>query len=946
MRTFYATSVSALFLALASSLASAQVSVWTHHNDNARTGANLNETALNTSNVNSLQFGKLFSYPVDGEIYTQPLYLPAVTVPGKGVHNIVLVATMNDSVYAFDADSNAGSNATPLWFTNFTNPAAGITPVPAEDVQQNGNFNIHGPIGILSTPVVDQSTGLVYAVARTKENGSYFFRLHALSLASGIEKSFSPVTITATVPGSGYDSVGGMVTFNSFRSNQRTALTLANGVVYVSFASLGDIDPYHGWLFGYSASNLQQMSVVNLTPNGTRGGIWQSGNGEAVDAAGSVYLISGNGDWDGSKNFGTSMLKFNPLNLAVADYFTPSDYQNENQSDADLGASGPLLIPNTNLIAGGGKEGILFVAPTGNMGHLQSSKTTQVQSFQAAQGHIHGAPVYWQGPQGPLIYVWGERSHLDAFHFNGTTFDTVAVMQSSFPAPDGMPGAFLSISANGSAPGTGILWASLPLNANAESQDVAGVLRAFDANNLSNELWNSQLNASRDSLGLFSKYSPPTVVNGRVYLSTFSNQLCVYGLFAPDFNLTSPTPTQGTLRGAAAQFTIAMTPINGLTSAVQLSAQNLPPGATATFKPASLTGASQSTLTVSTTKNTPLGTYAINVTGTSGSTSHSMTVSLVVNAKVGVLTGGMTVPTSTQNLTALGTADWVHWGVHGTSPERKSNVTPLISDFQLVGSAPVSTYGDNAFGYSWTDGQPDTAVTNTKTGIYVTGAGNGFQITLPADTASRTATIYAGVYKANAIVTATLSDSSAPAYVNTALLNSSNSSSAAFTLTYQAGSAGQTLTVTVVEASPAIDPSGNVTVQSVTLQAATAPTPDFTVSVSPSTLALNAGATAAATVTVGSVGGFSGLVKLKLSGLPASVFSVFEPAALLPGKSLLGFKASPGAPCGSYPLIIEGVSLGGVQHQASLTLNVAGTGNCGNASATDSAGTSIQSNVE
>ncbi len=909
-------------LLLSCAMAPAQVSVWTHHNDNARTGANLSETVLNTNTVNPQQFGKLFSYPVDSEIYAQPLYVPGVAIAGKGLHNVVIAATMNDSVYAFDADSNAGGNASPLWFVNFTSAAAGVTAVPPGDVQRSGDFNVQSTIGILGTPVIDVGGGTIYVVARTKENGNYFFRLHALSLASGAERPNSPVAIGATIPGSGYDSVGGMVTFNPLRGNQRAALTLANGVVYIAFASLGDIDPYHGWLFAYGATTLQQMFVLNDTPNGTRGGIWQSGNGAAIDPSGSLYLLTGNGDWDGVKEFGSSVLKLNPTGLAVTDYFTPSDYQTENQADLDLGASGPILIPGTNLIAGGGKEGILYVAPTGNLGHLQTAGTTQVQALQAAAGHIHGAPVYWNSPRGPLLYVWGEQSYLSAFHFNGTTFDTVAAMRSAFPAPNGMPGAALSISANGSAPGTGVLWASLPLNADAETQDVAGILRAFDANNLSNELWDSQLNPGRDSLGLFSKYSPPTVANGKVYLATFSNQLCVYGIYSPDFQIASATATQGVAQGSTIQFQVAVTPLLGLTTPVQLSAQNLPPGTTTSFSPAAVSGPGTSQLTIATGPTTSPGKYSVMVTGTAGTLVRTLTITVIVNPGVGAISGAMSLPVSTQNLTSQGSADWVHWGTNGSGFDRKSQVSPAIGTLTLLGSAPLQYYANNPFGFSWTDGQPNGIITNTATGVYTVGAGNGFQVMVPADTSARTVTLYAGVFKAQANVTASLSDFSAPPYVNTTLQNAANSASAAYTITYQAASPGQILTLTVVEAAPAIDPAGNVTLQSVALQ--TAALPDFSLSASPAALSVTSGGnSASAAITVGAANGFSSPVTLTASGLPANVSASFQPAVVQAGLSKLTFTASAGAAAGTYPISIQGVSASGLRHWTSISLTVA-----------------------
>jgi PQQ-like domain len=795
-----------------------QVSVWTSHNDNARTGANLNESTLNTSNVNSTSFGKLFSQPVDGEIYAQPLYIPGVNIAGNGVHNTVFVATMNDSVYAFDADSASGSKALPLWHVNFTNPAAGITAVPAEDLQVEGYENVFGTVGILGTPVIDQSSGTIYFVARTKENGQYFQRLHALDITSGAERPNSPVIITASVTGSGYDSVNGTVTFNSMLENQRAALALSNGVVYIAWASFDDRDPYHGWVMGYNAATLQQVAVYNDTPNGGRGGIWQSGNGPVIDASGSLYYLAGNGDWDGVNNLGSSIIKLSP-GLTPTDFFTPSDWSGENQMDLDLGSSGPLLLPGTNLLVGGGKEGILYTASTAGMGHLQTSSSL-TQAFQATVDEIHGAPVFWQSPTlGPLLYVWGARSTLRAFHSNGSTFDVAPVMQNTYPSPPGMPGAILSISANGSQAGTGILWASLPVDSDADGADVPGVLRAFDASDLTHELWNSLQNKARDDLGLFAKFAPPTVANGKVYLATFSNQLCVYGLLntGPDFSLSSSDTGQAVLPGGTAQFTIQVAPINGFATPVTLAVTGLPAGATATFAPASGTGSS--TLTITTSAATPLGGSVLNVTGTAGTLSHSLPLQFFVNAVPGSLTHAVTQPTTIQNLTQIGTTDWIDWGLNGVgTSDRKASVTPAISDFAVIGTAPVQASTDNPFGFSWTDGTPTAQVTQTNTGLFVMGQKNGFRITVPADRTPRTLTVYAGVFEAQASVTATLSDFSAPPVVDTSVIDAEGSLSVAYTITYRAGSPGQTLTFSVTEGSTLDPTNANVTLQAATLQ--------------------------------------------------------------------------------------------------------------------------------
>ncbi len=578
----------------------AQVSVWTHHNDNSRTGANLNETQLNTTNVKTGTFGKLFSQTVDASIYAQPLYLQNISIPGKGTHNVVYVATMNDSVYAFDADNNAGANASPLWSVNFTNPTAGITAVPGTDIQTSPN--VSGPVGILSTPVIDQSSGTMYLIARTKENGAYFHRLHALDITTGAEKFGGPVLVQPTVSGTGYDASGGQIHFNPKTANQRAALTLVNGRLIIAWSAIDDdVDPYHGWVISYNPTTLQVLNVFNTTPNGSRGGIWQSGSGAAVDAAGNVYFTTGNGDWNGSSNFGNSVFKLNPASgLSLQDYFTPYNWQDLNVGDQDLGVSGPMLIPNTDLLLSGSKTGFLYLMHTGNMGHVQFGDVQIVQSFAAVVGHLHGAPVYYNSPvRGPLVYTWSEDDTLKAFHFNGTDFDPTPVTQSSFAAPGGMPGGILSLSANGSVAGTGILWATVPSASDAEFQVVPGVLRAFDASGLSNELWNS-LQKPADDVGNFAKFCPPTIANGKVYLATFSNRLNVYGLNA-NFTISGAPASRSVLPSSGTTYTITVTAANGFTGNTALSISGLPSGATGTFNPATITGGTgNSTLTITT----------------------------------------------------------------------------------------------------------------------------------------------------------------------------------------------------------------------------------------------------------------------------------------------------------------------------------------------------------
>ncbi|HEY2012148.1 MAG TPA: hypothetical protein VGH38_01550, partial [Bryobacteraceae bacterium] len=609
-----------------------QANVWTHHYDNARTGAQLSESQLNTSNVNGSSFGKLFTLPVDGSVYAQPLYLSGVSIPASGTHNVLYVATMNDSVYAFDADSNAGSNAAPLWFVNFTNPAAGITTVPSGDVQPT-DPNISGPVGILSTPVIDQSTGTIFVLARTKENGAYVQRLHALSVATGLEKFGGPALIRGSVPGTAPDAIHGVLTFDPKVQNQRASLALANGNVYIAWASHNDAAAYHGWVMAYSATTLQQTAIWVVTPGNAAGGIWQGGQAPSIDASGNVYYVAGNGSWDGVNNLSESILRLRP-DLTLSDWFTPDNYNMLNDYDYDLGSCGLLLVPGTNLILGSGKQGVLYLVNTGNMGHMLPGNSQIVQSFLATAGHIHGAPIYWVSPtRGPLVYVWSEYDYLRAFHFNGTTLDTVPVMQSSFTVPDGMPGAFLSISSNGSVPGSGILWASTPLASDAENAVVPGIVRAFDASDLSRVLWSSESNPARDSLGNFAKFVPPVVVNGKLYMATFSDAVAVYGLLPAnaDFVVSASPASQTALAGYTASYTVS---IGSTSGSVTLGIGGLPNGATATFRPAAIVGAGSSTLTISTGSATPPGSYALTVTA-AGAYSHQISLTLNVSNQGG-----------------------------------------------------------------------------------------------------------------------------------------------------------------------------------------------------------------------------------------------------------------------------------------------------------------------
>ena len=545
-----------------------QSSVTTQHNDAGRTGANLSELVLTTTNVNVSQFGKLFERAVDDEIYVQPLYVEGVNIPGVGIRNVVYVATNNDSVYAFDADDPAAS--APIWRTNYTDPANGIVPVSRTDVGQAcGTYvDFAGQIGIAGTPAIDAAAQTMYFVTRSKENGSFVQRLHAVDIRDGSERLGSPLVIQASVVGTGDGrDAQNNIAFNARTQNQRAGLLVDRGTVYITWASYCDQGPYHGWILGYDAATLQQVMVYNTTPDGGLGGIWQSGGGLSADAAGNLYALTGNGSFNGDtggRNFGNSFIKVSPTG-SLLDWFTPFNWSFLNATDEDLGIQDALLIPNTNLIVGGGKEGVMYLVDRTNMGHVRSGNNGQIlQSFQASSaGRMNGSPVYWNSPTyGPAIYLWAAGDPIKVFRLVGSLFQTPASAQGTALAPSGMPGGMLSLSANGSAPGTGILWATLSRGGDANHAPQPGILRAYDASNVTLELWNSQQNAARDTLGNFSKFSPPTVANGKVFVPSLSNKLVVYGLIGPSAGNNAPVvnagvdqhlavPGQATLTGTA-----------------------------------------------------------------------------------------------------------------------------------------------------------------------------------------------------------------------------------------------------------------------------------------------------------------------------------------------------------------------------------------------------------
>jgi outer membrane protein assembly factor BamB len=508
--------------------------VVTQHNDPNRTGAALDEKTLSPSTVSSASFGKLFSRSVDGQVYAQPLYVSGVL----GGRRVVYVATEHNSVYAFDAADVA--HAVPLWTVNL-GPS-----VPASDT---ACAVITPEIGITSTPVIDITQKTMWVEANTKEAGHYIHRLHALDIETGRERPNSPTVITAAAPGTGAGSVAGQLTLDPLKHMSRPGLLKSGNTIYMAFASHCDIGPYHGWLLGYDATTLAETAVHVTTPNGSEGGIWQGGVGLAADTNGDVYYASGNGDTDGHTNFGESIVRMHKATtgLTVASWFSPFDAATLNSQDLDIGSTGVMLLPGTNLLIAGSKSGAMYVVDRTTMGGQSAGDSQIVQRFQATAHAIFGGPALYRKSSGAAtLYVWGTGDGLKAFAFDPSsgTFATAPVVNASVQAV--YPGGQLSISANGD--NDGILWTV------HTSTTGTGLLKAFAADNISQLLYASSTRA-QDSLGSLAKFAAPTIADGRVYIGTADNHLVVYGLShraAPDAGSTdgSPPPADAAVHDA------------------------------------------------------------------------------------------------------------------------------------------------------------------------------------------------------------------------------------------------------------------------------------------------------------------------------------------------------------------------------------------------------------
>jgi hypothetical protein len=524
--------------------------MYTQHIDNARSGANLKETILTPANVNMAKFGIVWRQPVDGYLYSQPLYVPNVTIPGKGVHNVVYIASENDTVYALDADKMAA----PLWQVSFL--SAGVTPIPEVETMSP---TLQPQVGITGTPVIDPTTNTMYLVAATKETGpKYVDRLHALDITTGAEKLGGPVVITASIAGTGSNNVmspAGEVVLEPLRELQRAGLALNNGVLYIPFGGNGDHQHWHGWVLGYDATTLAQKYVYCTTPDSEGGSIWMGNAGIAVDSTGNLYVETGNAgpypaelasSFDlptGGRNASMSALKLDPT-AKMIDWFAPHDAVVagvSSMADVDLGSTGPLILPDSVSVPGhahlmivSGKPGYLYVLDRDSLGHISGDDSQIVQKVAVrpwtnavdGQQGIFTQPIYWNG----FVYTSAARDHVQAFSVTNGVLSTLPTSKAlpMFASPGGL----IMLSANGNT--AGIVWASEGMGYQPGSMNAA--LHAFDALDLTKELWNSNqapgaTNGSppRDQAGPIAKYAMPTIANGRVYFGT-QTELEVYGL--------------------------------------------------------------------------------------------------------------------------------------------------------------------------------------------------------------------------------------------------------------------------------------------------------------------------------------------------------------------------------------------------------------------------------
>ncbi len=894
-----------------------QVQVLTQHNDVRRTGANTNETWLNASNVNANTFGKLFTQGVDGYIVGQPLYLPAVQFPDNSTHNVVYVVTQHDSVYAFDADSLQS----PLWSTSFIDAGNGITSVPNNAVT---DFGCGGTgfleIGIVSTPVIDPNTGTLFVLAKTSENGTYVFRLHALSVTTGLDVA-TPTVITASV-----STNSGPLQFNPAIQMQRPALLLSNGTVYIGFGSNGcDTYAYHGWLLAYDSSSLQQVGAFVTTPNGARGAIWQGGGGLAADGDGSIFLATANGAFTadaGGSDYGDSLLHLSPASsgLSVLDYFTPFNQQALSDDDVDLGSGGVVLlpdqdIPHTHQLLGGGKEGTLYLVDRDNMGGFNAADDSQiVQSIPGASaGELIGAPAYWNG----RVYISGEDDSIRAFTLSNL-LSTAPVSQTTVvgPSPSSM-----SISANGST--NGIVWA-VPLNSVA-------TLYAYDATDLGTILYTSaQAPNQRDLIGGIPKFVAPTIANGRVYLGGKS-ALTVLGLLPTIAVMTGNN--QSALVGTTLPVMLQVQAVDAyqgqpIASVSVTCKDGGVGGAFSAAMPMITDGQGQASTSYTLPKKAQTVTIVCTSNGYATGTFTETGIAGPVSGAIIVSGNNQTGPASTQLPAPLvmQVVDPFGYGVPGVgvtfsdggaggtfSPTSATTdglgeISTLYTTGNAVGTVVVSatTTGLSPLKFTVTVGTPSPNFTlSSPTGTLSVVQGNNVPATI---TVNPTGGFSGSV---------TLSASGLPSGVTAAF--SPNPATGTSTLTLSAGSSATIGTATITVTGT----SGTIT-QTAAVQLVVTAAPAFTLSSASGALSVAQGSSMPNTITVTASGGFAGSVTLSASGLPSGVTAAFSPNPAT-GTSTLTLSAGSSATIGTATITVTGTS-GALTQTTTFDLSVTAPG--------------------
>jgi len=663
--------------------------VLTYHNDNARTGQNLKETILTTSNVNVNTFGKLFVLSVDGKVDAQPLYLSAVTLPDATVHNVLFVATENDSLYAFDADRGAS-----LWHVSMLKSGE----VPSDD---RGCSQVTPEIGVTATPAIDRGSGphgTIYVVAMSKDASSnYYQRLHALDVTTGAEEFSGPVDVSATYP-----SNGGTVTFDPKQYKERPGLLIMNGVVYTSWSSHCDIRPYTAWVISYAEGTLAQTSVLDITPNGSEGSVWQSGTGPAADANGNIYFLTANGTFDTTLNaqgfpvngdYGNAFMKLSTTSnhLAVADYFNMFNTVSESNADEDLGSGGALVLPDMidslgvtrHLVVGAGKDRNIYLVDRDNMGKFNSSTNNIYQQLNTPLGGSeYGMAAYFND----AIYYGAVSDNLKMFPLVTARLQTAPSSKTAITFT--YPGATPSISANGAR--NGIVWATENTN--------PAVLHAYDATNLATELYNSnQAAAGRDQFGAGNKFITPTIINGKVYVGT-TNGVGVFGLLASvgavqlsPSSLTFSSQPVGTTSGSqpvtlhnpgTATLTISSISASGDFGQNNNCGSSLGPGLSCiinvTFKPTAV-GTRNGTLTVTDNASNSPQTTSLTGTGSAPVVSLSPTSLSFPGQLVGTTSSSQPVMFSNVGGATLTISSFATSGDFGQSNNCGSSLGPGLS---------------------------------------------------------------------------------------------------------------------------------------------------------------------------------------------------------------------------------------------------------------------------